>query len=149
MPTGSISVFQSGWLTPVHTFNFTLRRNNERFNSQVRFLNLQKYPIKNPACFCLGCFCLGISAYFCVLLQATGSGLTKTSEPTTHGCVPSFCSLRPCFFCPQDDITPIPFCMYFTGFNGVLNSTIGFRNVGTIVVFAGAEIRCHFWEIVL
>jgi len=39
--------------------------------------------------------------------------------------------------------------MYFTGFNGVLNSTIGFCNVGTIVVFAGAEIRFHFWEIVL
>ena len=52
-------------------------------------------------------------------------------------------------FRSQHDITPIPFGVYFPRFNGILDSTIGFCNVGTIVVFAGAEIGFHFWEIVL
>ena len=36
---------------PIHAglFNYTLRRNNVRFNYQGRFLNLQKHPSKNPA----------------------------------------------------------------------------------------------------
>ena len=52
-------------------FNFSLRLNFGRWNYRRRCLN-------PPACFCWGCFCLGISAcclgvsvYFCGSLQAT------------------------------------------------------------------------------
>ena len=33
----------------LQSFNFTLRINNVRFDFEVRFSNLKKYPIKNPA----------------------------------------------------------------------------------------------------
>ena len=54
----------------------------------MRHFFIQGFRLYPPVCFCLGCFCLGISAYclgisayFCVLLQVAILDRMKNRSP--------------------------------------------------------------------